>query len=46
MAVSSATKSDKHRSSGGVTPWMSMRAIFVSGLVPALALFLPAWTLS
>lgn len=46
MALSSATKPDQHRSSGRVTPWMWMRAIFVIGFVPALALFLPAWTLN
>ena len=46
MAISSATKSDKHRSSGRVTPWMWMRTMFVIGFVPALALFLPAWTLN
>jgi hypothetical protein len=46
MAISSATKSAKHRSSGRVTPWMWMRTKFVIGYVPALALFLLAWTLN
>lgn len=46
MAVSSETKSDELQSSGQVTPWMWMRAILLIGVVPALALFLPAWTLN
>ncbi len=46
MTVSSATKSDRHRSNGRVTPWMWLRAILLLGFVPALALFLPAWTLN
>ena len=46
MTVSSAMKSDEHRSGGRVTLWMWIRAVFVIAFVPALALFLPAWTLN
>jgi protein-S-isoprenylcysteine O-methyltransferase Ste14 len=46
MTVSYATKSDENRPSGRVTPWMWIRAVFVIAFVPALALFLPAWTLN
>jgi hypothetical protein len=41
MTISSATKSDEHGSGGRVTLWMWLRAGFVVGVVPGLALFLP-----
>jgi protein-S-isoprenylcysteine O-methyltransferase Ste14 len=46
MTISSTTQSDEHGSGGRITFWMWLRAGFVVGVVPGLALFLPAWTLN